>query len=403
MEIICDKNLCCGCEACKNICPKRAISMKEDIYGVKYPEIDQEKCINCGMCQKLCPQTNRIETNNVIECYAAKRKSQKKRLNSASGGIASCLYEAFLKEITNSVVFGVEFNDNNIAKFKMTKNFDDLEKFKGSKYVQADIDNLYVDIENCLKNRMNVLVVGTPCQIAGINSFLGKKRISKEKLYTIDLICHGVAPNKYLNENLEYLKKKYNWKNIKNISFRSNRTYRNFHFCLEAQKNKIKNYNRYSQEDPYFFAFLKGISLRENCYKCKYANTNRVADITLGDFIGIGKHKDYDEYNDDSKNNTSIVLVNTDKGQKLFEKILNDIDLKTRNIKEALIECTSLREPFPKSEYRQNFLDNYIKEGFVTAVQKIMKNDADRITLDKKILRPLKIKIANLLDKKIKK
>lgn len=401
MRTICEKKLCCGCEACKNICPKIAINMNEDEYGAKYPEINYDLCINCGLCQKVCPQLNKIEFNDPKIVYAAKRKDEAEKLDSASGGIGSVLYENFLKDKEDSVIFGVEFDSKNSAKFLKTSNINDIENFKGSKYVQADVGKLYTDIIECLRNEKNVLVIGTPCQIAAINRILEIKKIKKEKIITVDLICHGVSPSKYLDEEITFLKNKYKWKEIKRITFRSNRTYRNFHLCVDVidRFGRKKNYNRLWNEDPYFYAFLKGISLRENCYNCKYATKNRVSDITIGDFIGLGKHKEFPEYKDNSAN-ASIILCNTEKGKKYIKKIHNDIRLNERSIEEALIDGISLKKPFPKHELRNDFFYNYKKYGFIVSMYNIAKKDLNKVSKKERIVRPIKVYIGKILDRK---
>ena len=62
---ISDKSKCCGCEACKNICPKKCIEMIEDEEGFIYPKVNKEKCINCGLCEKVCSIISNID--KVIE------------------------------------------------------------------------------------------------------------------------------------------------------------------------------------------------------------------------------------------------------------------------------------------------------------------------------------------------
>lgn len=401
MNNICEKNKCCGCEACVNICPKSAIEMKEDEYGVKYPNINKELCINCGMCKKVCPQINKEDRNEVLICFAADRKNQAMKLDSASGGVASVLYEKFLENRKNGIIFGVEFDERNCAIFKKTSNVGDIDKFKGSKYVQAEVRTLYKDIVEALKLEKDVLVVGTPCQIGAINRILKMKKISTENLITVDLICHGVSPSKYLRENIDYLKEKYKFKKIDKISFRSNRKYRNFHFYMETinKLGKKKAYNRLSMEDPYFYGFLKGISLRESCYNCQYANTERVSDITIGDFIGLGKHPEFPKFEGNSEN-ISIILCNTLKGKKYITELGEEIILTQRSLEEALIEGTSLKAPFAKHEFRKEFLENYKKYGFVDAMYKIVKKDLDKLGKKEKILRPVKMMIGNIIDRK---
>lgn len=64
MQEIINKNKCTSCTACATICPKKAITIKEDKDGFTYPVIDQEKCIDCGLCKKTCPVLNTKKINH---------------------------------------------------------------------------------------------------------------------------------------------------------------------------------------------------------------------------------------------------------------------------------------------------------------------------------------------------
>ena len=402
MNEICKKEQCCGCELCKNICHKGAIYIQEDEFGIKTPIINQELCINCKLCKKVCPQLNDVKRNKVLKCYASYRKNVIKKMDSASGGVASAIYEYFLNSKKNSVVFGVEFDKKFNAVFTNTTDISYLENYKGSKYVQADINNLYKDIKSLLKKDKNVLLIGTPCQIAAINKFLEIKKISNKNLITIDLICHGVSPHKYLDEDLNYLKNKYKWDEIKKLSFRSNRKYRNFHLCIEATKNKHKKqYNKLAYEDPYFCGFLKGITLRENCYNCKYANVNRVSDITIGDFIGLGTSNKFQKF-DGNPINASIIISNTKKGDNLISKLDKELFIVERSLEEALLKGTSLKKAYPKHKLRKKFMQFYTQLGFVETMNKIASEELRPKSKKEQILHPVKVYISNIIDKKVK-
>lgn len=379
---ICKNNLCTGCGACYNVCQNDCISMKEDKFGVIHPYVDESNCIKCNLCINTCPQNKSILCHLPLSCYASYRKNEKLRADSASGGIASALYESFLRKWNiQGRVYGVCYDNELKAHFRGTNNFKDIAQFRGSKYVQANTKLIYRDIENNLENGIHVLFIGTPCQVSGCLKYLNIKHIKQDNLITIDLLCHGVSPQKYLTEQIEYLKHKYKWNNVYNLTFRSNRLNKNFHFVIQAEKdiksvltrNSYKQrteYNKVCHEDPYFMGFLKGITLRESCYRCKYSCGQRVGDLTIGDFIGLSHQYSSTPYSGKIEN-TSMILVNTYKGDKFLKMCKEDIIFHERPIQEAIEGGSSLQNPFPIHVCTSKFKKYYIQIGFIKAMYKV--------------------------------
>lgn len=95
------------------------------------------------------------------------------------------------------VVFGAHFHENEhlVLGFGMADTMEELERFKTSKYVQADTADSYQNAKSQLEQGRWFLYVGTPCQIAGLKGFLQKEY---ENLITVDIICHRVPPITYL-------------------------------------------------------------------------------------------------------------------------------------------------------------------------------------------------------------
>lgn len=368
-KIICETDKCSGCGCCINICPKNCISMVENEIAETHPMINSENCIDCGLCEKVCPQIH-MKLNDIKGCFAA-YADEKVFCDSASGGIALYLYKKFLEmDPENSFIVGVSYDDEMHAIFKLFSSKDDILPLSGSKYVQAKTGNIFRECSNLLMNNKKVLFVGLPCHISGLINYIELKHIRKDNLFIIDLLCHGVAPQRFLDEEIQYLSNRYKWDGVSSISFRSNRKFRNFHFYVEAQKNgKIVRYNRYFQEDPYFYGFLQGIILRESCYHCSYANSRRAGDLTLGDFIGLGHNCKYDKYKGKKKDNVSMILLNTNKGKDLLKLIDKDVYIERRHLNEAIEGGASLREPFQKSLAREKFLAIYKKTGFFKAIE----------------------------------
>ena len=351
--MICEKEKCAGCFACYNICPKNAIEMIEDEYGYIYPKVNREKCIDCNLCKKVCPVLNEIKFNKVKKCYAARVKDSKIYLSTSSGGIASLVSEKIINE--NGIVYGASINEKNKIAHRRVNNLKDLELLKGSKYVHSYITGCYKNIKIDLLQGKEVLFIGTPCQVQGLKKFLFK---DYENLYTIDLICHGVPSQKFLKDDLErYLK---NNSHIKYITFRDKGKY-----CL---KLKLDNKTIYkgSKEFGYYTMFLKGQNFRENCYSCSYARIERVGDITLGDFWGL------DEVDFEHNKGVNCVLINTSKGEKIFDRIKEEIFFQEKDVELAIKENTQLKSPVKKGNERKEFLQEYLNKGYKKATFKVL-------------------------------
>lgn len=318
---IVDKTLCCGCEACVQICPKHCISFDEDAEGFSYPVIDQTSCIDCGLCEKICHEIHPFEEKKPIRIIAANNKKKEVRLNSSSGGIFTCLAENCIKE--GGVVFGARFDENWEIIITETDNIDDLNFFRGSKYVQAKIGDSFKKTKEYLDGGRKVLFSGTPCQIAGLNHFLKKEY---KDLLTVDFVCHGVPSpmvwRKYLEEVKQKEKKDAHkadkYVRIKSISFRDKISgWKKYSFTLtlatdsaDGKKNSV-SFSHIYNEDIYMKAFLTNLILRPSCYVCPSKCGKSHADITMADFWGIENVKP--EMDDDI--GTSLVLINSTKGE----------------------------------------------------------------------------------------
>lgn len=361
---ICKYEDCTGCFACYNIYPKNCIGIEPDIYGELHPVIDEKKCINCKNCIKVCPgNKNNIELFKPIKCYAAYRVDKEKRADSASGGIGALLSEIVINN--GGIVVGVKFDENLLPIHSIATTLEEIEVFKGSKYVQSRINDTYKRIRKNLEDKRLVLFIGTPCQVSGLKMYLNNKEY--DNLITCDLICHGVSSYIYLKEHISNLN---TTKNIDKITFRSNRIKSNYR--LKFFNNGRVIYNKRVIQDNYFYAFFKGISLRESCYDCKYATEKRIADITIGDFIGLGKNKFFKG----NAVNASVVLINSIKGEKIFDEIKkDDIYIEEREYAEAINGGISLRRPFPRYKEQKEFRKIYPKVGFEKSINKLMKWD----------------------------
>ena len=204
---------CTGCGSCYNVCPVDAISMKHDIDGFLVPVIDKELCVLCGKCVSSCPVCNPIfNNNNDPECYAAMAQDEELRMKSSSGGMFSLFAEEIFKR--GGVVSGAAYDDNFLVEHIIIDKIEDLNKLRGSKYLQSDTKKVYRDIKNKLNAGQFALFCGCPCQVGALNTFLGK---DYPNLLTIDLMCHG-GPSPLLFK--KYLAETYPGRELEHFSFR---------------------------------------------------------------------------------------------------------------------------------------------------------------------------------------
>lgn len=381
--MICEKEKCTGCFACYNICPKKAITMKEDSNGSIYPEVDTEKCINCRLCNTVCPQiNNNIEFRTPIAAYALYYKNNKKRSESSSGGAASLFSEEILKN--GGIVYGASnlFGKKQFSFVRVDK-IEDLFKVKGSKYVHCYINDTYSEIKKDLINNKMVLFIATPCQIAGLKSFLQK---DFENLICVDIVCHGVPNQQLLFDEFKMLKLRIN--DIYSVSFRDDKF---FNLTIKDKNNKMI-FTEPSDLVPYYDMFLKGISYRENCYECKYAKNIRISDITIGDFWGLAKNS---KIYDDEKKGISLVMPITNKGMKLIKKIEDNCYIDERTTDEAYRNNGQLNHPMKKNDKHDIFFEVYKKSGYKKAVKKVYSIQERLKKLLKRILKKDKSKRNN--------
>ncbi len=386
--MICEKKDCTGCFACYNICPKEAIIMKKDEYGNVYPEIIKEKCIDCGLCKKVCPQLKeKLDFKEPITAYAMYNKDSKKRSESASGGAASTFYEFILNK--KGVIYGAsnlfgkeEFNFIRIEDKK------DLYKVKGSKYVHCYINDILKQVKKDLLDNRSVIFIGTPCQVSGLKSFLMK---DYNNLITVDIVCHGVPSQQLLFDELEL--QKINKKDVSIISFRDDKQ---FNFKIKDNNNETIIEKKSSFID-YYRNFLQGNFYRENCYSCRYAQRERISDITIGDFWGLDKNS---KVYDNEEKGISLILPNTEKGLDLVKQIFEESIIEERTVDEACRENGQLNRPSKKSEKYNTYLKYYPSKGYKKTMKKM---DTAKDKIKKLVTRsPFLYKILKCIKNKLK-
>lgn len=304
---ICQKRNCTGCGLCASLCPTNAISMKEDKEGFIYPVIDLNKCINCNKCRMNChilKNENNEEYKQKI--YALKNKNINERMSSTSGGAFSILAKKVFEK--KGIVYGCEMKEYKAIHVRVD-NYKDLDKIRGSKYIQSETTNIFKQVKEDLNNKKLVLFSGTPCQIGALKEFIG----NNERLITVSVVCHGIMNTKLLE------------KHINSLELENNTTITNWKFRTKEHNDWTKSAVSYKvgetlntvefTKDDLMYLYLKNVILRESCYNCKYKGNNK-ADFILGDYWGI----EVTNPNFADKKGVSALIINSEKGEKFAGK-----------------------------------------------------------------------------------
>lgn len=383
MSDICSTDICTGCGACANICPKQCISWVKDGVDTLYPSIDKTLCVNCDACRRVCPNNNKLALHSPIKTFATWSLDTENRRTSASGGITSEFYRYTLKR--GGFTCGAELTLDKGVNYIPIKCEDDIKRVKNSKYVFSHTNDIYRQVLKALKEDRFVFFVGLPCQVAGLKSFLGKNA-DNDNLLTADIICHGVSNEDYLFQyvhHIERVKKQ----RTESLTFRD--PYygtEGFVFALRAKTypSELKGLSsRNTSPKPfykqnhygtnlYYIGYMEGLTYRENCYHCSYARSERVSDLTFGDFDGLGKDIPF-AYD---KSQVSLCFVNTEKGQRHLSEVADNLFMEERTLEEAVKPQGQLKAPSTPHPKRTRFIKLYYKShDFAFAAKKCLKKE----------------------------
>ena len=348
---------CVGCEACRTICPKGAITMVNDDCGFRMPFVNRDLCVNCGKCLKTCPVENHSFNEGDKQVYALMLKDKNSKYNSSSGGAFYWIASDFLRR--EGIVYGAAFDaSTKSVQHIRVDTVAELRRLQNSKYVQSRIGESYHDARCDLEAGRSVLFSGTPCQIAGLYSFLGKQY---PELYTCDIMCYGVPSplvlTKYLEEvtksDIEYLnmrEKSFGWKDYSMLIK-----------CADGQYRKKKT------ADLFHLGFQTHLFYRECCYTCKFRKTDRVGDFTLGDFWGFKESFKKDSMiNDDT--GISFFMINNKKAVSLFERLdQSQVICEKRDLAEN-IRNYGFNKSMDISDNRATFFENLKIHSYSEAI-----------------------------------
>ncbi len=342
---------CCGCTACASICYYDAITMKPDALGFLYPEVDKEKCVDCGLCEKVCAFNDNYDTSLNLDkplAYGARHKDMNEVETSRSGAAFIAISDYILEQ--GGVVYGAGYTDHFRVVHKRATTKEERDEFKGSKYVQSDMTGVFRQVKQDLRDGLTVLFSGTPCQTSGLNSYIGKRL--RENLFLVDIVCHGV-PSPYMwRDYIAYLEKKQG-SPIVWVNFRDKQKYG------WAAHHETFKFKMGGGKMSFTYLFYKHIMFRKSCGNCHFTNTKRPSDITIADFWGWEKTNP--NFNADNKG-CSLVLLNTEKGRKLFEAVHDRLNTMPAKLEDCL--QPNMMHPSEIHPRREKFEEEYAKKGF---------------------------------------
>ena len=398
MTEICDINSCTGCAACAGVCAHKAISMVEvPPHGYLHPKINNDLCVDCGLCSKTCPVNNPPVFNSPQTAFAAISKDRDDLMSSSSGAASSVLATHIINK--GGVVYGSVEEDYAHIAHQRIDSLTDLPKIKGSKYVHSYTTDIFPKVKADLQQGLEVLFLGTPCQIAGLRKYLRK---SYDNLTLVDLCCHGVPSQKFLRDDVEHLCD-VTFRNKGDMSKPWDRW--GLYVTFRNKGDMSKPWDRYGVylsekennmisspflKDNYITAFMSGLLFRENCYTCPYARAERVSDITIADFWGYqGKEIKVD-------NGISLLMPSTPKGVRLIEVFKPAFYCEERLAAEAIKGNGQFNHPSSRPKERDAFLRMYsedMQEAYRIALRDYIKNYKKRILKGKvyKVLKPLAV------------
>lgn len=337
MKTVCEIDQCVGCMACVVTCHKQAIKIEDSLLSYN-AVIDTKKCVDCKKCEKVCQKYNLIEKKTPIRWYQGWSNDDEIRKTSSSGGFATAIMKSFI-EMGGSVC-SCFYKEGEFV-FKITDSIEEIGIFTGSKYVKSNPVSAYEPIKKKLREGEKVLFLGLPCQVAGIKNYIGKEL--ENKLYTVDLICHGTPSPMILDKF--FSDKGIKLSTIKDLKFRVNSRFNLY--------NEYKSITPPGIVDSYTYSFLKQVNYTENCYNCAYAKIERISDVTLGDSWGS-------DLKSEISSGVSLALCQTEKGLELLQKA--NIFITGVDIENAIENNSQLKHSAIRSKQRDKFF-RLIKSG----------------------------------------
>lgn len=353
------KEMCTGCWACTQICPRHCIDMRADQEGFLYPTVDHEKCVSCGLCTKVCPVIHQRTPNEKDIAYAARSKDTQRVANSSSGGLFSTIAEHVIQQ--GGVVFGAALDGDQTVKHMKAESKEELVQLMGSKYVQSEIGRSYELAKRFLDEGRMVYFTGTPCHVAGLLNYLGK---DYSKLITQDIVCHGVPSPDVWRKYVQYQEKKHSAP-VSKVSFRNKDTgWKSYSISIAFENGRF--YRKSQADDMFMRGFLSDLYLRPSCYACNFKGEKRSSDITLADFWGVEDL--YPECYDSM--GVSLVYLHTDKAKQIFSEIEEKIECHEVDGHSAVQRNSAIIKAPKVPEKRSEFMKALQGEPYIRVMKK---------------------------------
>ena len=355
------KENCCGCSACYAVCPKQAITMKEDNEGFRYPQVNSTLCVECGLCNKVCPIENQTEEKKFIQqAYLVQNRDERILAESTSGGAYSAIAEDVLEQ--NGIVFGAMFDEKLEVHHGWVDSKSELWRFRNSKYVQSDMREAYRCVKDFLHEGRLVLFSGTPCQVEGLYHYLGKCKPSN--LLLADVVCHAVPSVRVWRAYKDAI---YNNTTCRYPVFRDKSLYGYKYSNMIWHDNKGNlNYHEGVESDSYLRAFFSNICDRPSCYSCKFKKRYHISDFTMWDCFNIG------ELSADLDNDKGVtnLLLHTEKARKIFHELSGKLRSVPIEAHDAVSTAREMFNSVPLNKNRDKFFQDMDTLGDYAALEK---------------------------------
>ena len=347
--VLCRAEDCTGCTACASVCPVNAIAMEPDHEGFLRPVIG-ERCILCRRCEQTCPILHPpVPGPAPAAAHAVWNRDEAERTASSSGGFFSLLARHVLEQ--GGAVFGAALDEGMTTRHVCARTVEELAPMRGSKYVQSDLGDTFSQVKALLDAGTAVLFSGVPCQVDGLKRYLGK---DYPNLLTCDLVCHGVPSPAVFRAYLDGLEAA---RGSRAVSVRfKDKSHGWAHPWFTVQFADGSVYTEDFNRTGYGRGFGMQLFLRPACAKCRYTSTSRPADFTLADYWGLDEKLALPVERDKG---VSMVLVNSARGQQVFDALSGRFGQVERPLAEAVAGNPRLASPLKANPRRAAFFSAF--------------------------------------------